>query len=186
MKKLDTPEIGDPSVSGSGGVSADGAGALCLLGAAVVEEPPFASVCSFVALAPFDFDFDFAGAEPPVVLPCACWARTCGVSASPDAPDGDAGAGAGTVSAVDVAGVVAGVVAGASGAGVFVVVALGGDVSGAVVVPVEDVCSLAPSAAGASMSANTASATSSIPITGRRRRAAIGSPWRAARRPAIS
>jgi hypothetical protein len=67
-----------------------------------------------------------------------------------------------------------------------VVVALGGDVAGAVLVPVEDgevvVCSLAPAAAGAN--ANTASAASSVPIAGCRRRAAIGprrqpaSSWR--------
>ena len=59
MKKLDTPEIGDPSVSGSGGVSADGAGARCVP-AAVVEEPSFGSVCLFVALAPPAAPCDFA------------------------------------------------------------------------------------------------------------------------------
>ena len=45
-------------------------------------------------VAPCDFACAWAAvAEPPAVLPCACWARTCGVAASLGAPDGGAGAG---------------------------------------------------------------------------------------------
>src|SRR5665213_411797 len=82
MKKLDTPEIGDPSVSGSGGVSADGAGARCFGRVPVAAEPSVASVCSPPPAEPFDFACAprVAPERPPGVLPCACWWRTCGVA----------------------------------------------------------------------------------------------------------
>ena len=65
MKKLDIPEIGDPSVSGSGGVSADGAGAARCPGVAVVVVPPLVlvSVCSPPAAPAGPFDFGCAWVE---------------------------------------------------------------------------------------------------------------------------
>src|ERR1039457_7169875 len=99
MKKLDTPEIGDPSVSGSGGVSADGAGARCFARVPVVEEPSAASVCSPPPAAePCDFVCVSGAAPepPPDVLPCACWVRTIGVGVGSAGALGTGAVGAGT------------------------------------------------------------------------------------------
>jgi hypothetical protein len=158
MKKLEIPEIGDPSVNGSGGVSAEGAGARRFPGAPAVDEPslPLASSC---LPPPVLFDFGCMWVErSPGVLPCGRCARTRGAVVSTGALGCD-DAGAGTVSVVVVAVLVDGAVAGASGAGV-VVVAAAGDVvvvvSTEVVVPVdgdEAGGSLAPAAAGVSASA---------------------------------
>jgi hypothetical protein len=165
MKKLEIPEIGDPSVNGSGGVSADGAGARRFPGAPAVDEPslPLASSC-LPPLLPPPFDFGCAWVERlPGVLPCGRCARTCGAVVSTAAPDcGDAGAGADSV--VVVAVLVDGPVAGTSGAGVVVVAAAGVVVS-TEVVPVdgdEAGGSLAPAAAGASTSAASAASSGRI------------------------
>jgi hypothetical protein len=133
MKKLDTPEIGDPSVSGSGGVSADGAGARCFARVAVVEEPSAAPVCSPPPAGLCDFACAPGAAlePPPDVLPCACWVRTCGVVGSAGAL-ATGGAGAGTDSVVVAA--AGGGVAGAAEAGVTGVVSV--EVVGAVDVDV--------------------------------------------------
>jgi hypothetical protein len=163
MKKLDTPEIGDPSVSGSGGVSADGAGARCFPRVPPVgelSEPPVVSPCP----APLEpFDFACVPCVPGVaagVLPCACWARTPGVVVSAGAPAlGAAGAGAASVVGV-------GVGAGDSGAGAAGVVSAGGGVvvvSAEVLVPVEAGCEAggSPALAAAGRSANAPKAASS-------------------------
>jgi hypothetical protein len=124
MKKLDTPEIGDPSVSGSGGVSADGAGGRCFARVPVAEEPSVAPVGS----PPPAVACDFACAPgatlepPPDVFPCACWVRTCGVVVGSAGALATGEAGAGADSGVVV--VAAGGVAGAAGAGVTEVVSV--------------------------------------------------------------
>src|ERR1039457_1965436 len=125
MKKLDTPEIGDPSVSGSGGVSADGAGARCFARVPVVEEPSAASVCSPPPAAePCDFVCVSGAApeHPPDVLPCACWVRTIGVGVGSAGALGTGAVGAGSDSVVVV--VADGGVAGAAGTGVTEVVSV--------------------------------------------------------------
>lgn len=184
MKKLDTPEIGDPSVNGSGGVNADGAGARCFAPTPAVEEPSVPPVVSVCPPPAEPFDFVCARWVPGVlvapaagVLPCSCWPCTCGVvvSAGGALPLDGVGAGAGMGSVVVVV-AVDGAVVGASGAGVTgaVSVALADSVE---VVPVDvgcddddDVGSPALAAAGAN--ASTPSTTSSGRISGR---ALIGS-----------
>jgi len=159
MKKLDTPEIGDPRVSGSGGVSADGAGARCFPRVPPVEElsePPVVSPCP-ASLEPFDFACApcVPGELTAGVLPCACWARTPGVVVSAGALAlGATGAGAASVVVVG---------AGDSGAGAADVVSAGGGVSAEVLVPVEAGCEDAgsPALAAAGRSTNVPKAASS-------------------------
>jgi hypothetical protein len=139
------------------------------LAAEELSEPPVASAFPPSVVEPFDFAWCV---PPPVeVLPCACWARTCGAVVSVDVLlPGGVGAGVDSVG-VGVAVVGVGVVAGASAAGAVTAGAVSLEVVVSVeVVSVEAGCEAvdSPLATAAGTSASTPNITDSDRITTRR------------------